>query len=78
MDTLEDLMGWKVTHKRLGDFRKRGGKTLEAVHIEAYVSVPTHTLNGIPEEGMDRRRLRKATSAACVASVPNAMTAQTQ
>ena len=34
MDALEDLMDWKVAQKRLADFHKHGGKTLEAVRAE--------------------------------------------
>ena len=34
MDALKDLMDWKVAHKRLADFHKHGGKTLEAVRAE--------------------------------------------
>ena len=34
MDALEDLMDRKVAQKRLADFRKHGGKTLEAVRAE--------------------------------------------
>ena len=34
MEALEDMMDLKVARKRLADFRKHGGKTLEAVRAE--------------------------------------------